>query len=58
MRNAKLLLSLGCLPLAIALNCQSAFAQEKKTFVAYSMKVAQARVEEAVRKGEDFRRRD
>jgi hypothetical protein len=35
---------------------QPGFAQEKKTFVAYSMKVAQARVEEAVRKGEDFRK--
>jgi hypothetical protein len=36
---------------------QFTLAQEKKTFVAYSMKVAQARVEEAVRKGEDFRKK-
>lgn len=35
----------------------SALAQGKKTFVAYSMKVAQARVEEAIRKGEDFRKK-
>lgn len=34
---------------------QLALAQEKKTFVAYSMKVAQAQVEEAVRQGVDFR---
>ncbi len=31
-------------------------AQGKKTFVAYSMPVAQTRVEDAMRKGEDFRR--
>ena len=30
---------------------------ETKTFIAYSMKVAQARVEEAMRKGEDFRKK-
>jgi len=32
-------------------------AQETKTFVAYSMKVAQARVEAAIKTGEDFRKK-
>jgi hypothetical protein len=44
-----ILLLLGGLPIPIAL------AQEKKPCVAFSMKVAQARVEEAIRRGEDFR---
>jgi tetratricopeptide (TPR) repeat protein len=34
-----------------------AFAQEKKTFVAFSMKAAQARVREAIRQGLDFRQK-
>jgi hypothetical protein len=41
--------------LLFGLTTPLAFALEKKTFVAYSMKVAQARVEEAKRKREDFR---
>jgi hypothetical protein len=57
MRNAKTVSCLGWLLLVVGLICQNALAQEKKTFVAYSMKVAQARVEEAIRKGEDFRKK-
>ena len=42
--------------LILGLTGPGALGQETKTFVAYSMKVAQAQVQEAERRGEDFRR--
>ena len=57
MTTLKKISAIACLFLAICLICTVAFAQETKTFIAYSMKVAQTRVEEAMRKGEDFHKR-
>jgi tetratricopeptide (TPR) repeat protein len=43
--------------LILAMTGRDALGQETKTFVAFSMKVAQAQVQEAERRGEDFRRK-
>ena len=57
MSNLKKISTIACLFIVAFLICRTASAQETKTFIAYSMKVAQARVEEAMRKGEDFRKK-
>lgn len=56
-RKSALLMSVTAL-LVVLLMCRPVCADaETKTFVAYSMKVAQARVEAAVKSGEDFRKK-
>ena len=57
MTNLKKISIIACYFLAAFLICRTTSAQETKTFIAFSMKVAQARVEEAMRKGEDFRKK-
>ena len=57
MTTLKKISAIACLFIVTFLICRTTSAQETKTFVAYSMKVAQARVEDAMRKGEDFRKK-
>jgi len=57
MTNLNKISAIACLFIVAFLICRTASAQETKTFIAYSMKVAQARVEEAMRNGEDFRKK-
>ncbi len=57
MTTLKKISAIACLFIVAFLICHTAFAQETKTFIAYSMKVAQARVEEAILKGGDFRKK-
>lgn len=57
MTTLKKISAIACLFIVAFLICRTASAQETKTFIAYSMKVAQSRVEEAMRKGEDFRKK-
>ena len=52
--RGSLRLALG-LVFSLVVAIQSSLAEDKKTFVAFSMRVAQARVEAALKAGEDFR---
>lgn len=56
MQRPTLLRYCCCPAVAFVLVCQPVLGQQSQTFVAYSMKVAQSRIEEAARRGQDFRK--
>ncbi|GEM_PF-594365 len=58
LRPSKIVWLFAALLWLIGLGTLLVFAQEKKTFVAFSMKVAQARVEQAVKQGVDWRKKE